>query len=76
MFCAASLQGAPAGDYVDAKQCAACHPQIAANYRLTGMSRSFYRPSPANTVEDYKNKNEFVHALSDTQYSMVVRNVV
>ena len=40
------------------------------------MSRSMYRPSPANTVEDYTSKNEFFHALSDTHYSMIVRDGV
>jgi len=68
------LQAAPTNEYVDARKCAACHVQIAANYRQTGMSRSFYRPSAANTVEDYKTKNEFEHALSDTHYSMTVRD--
>ena len=68
------LQAAPTNEYVDARKCAACHAQIAANYRQTGMSRSFYRPSAANTVEDYKTKNEFEHALSDTHYSMTVRD--
>ena len=62
---------AAANEYVDAKKCAACHPQIAASYRQTGMSRSFYRPSTAaNTIQD------FVHALSDTRYSMVERDGV
>jgi hypothetical protein len=32
------------------------------------MSRSFYRPAAPNTIED------FVHALSDTHYSMIVRD--
>src|SRR4029079_17762503 len=62
---------AAANEYVDAKKCAACHPQIAASYRQTAMSRSFYRPSTAaNTIQD------FVHALSDTRYSMVERDGV
>ncbi|HEY1948642.1 MAG TPA: tetratricopeptide repeat protein [Bryobacteraceae bacterium] len=74
--CLVSLQAAPANQYVDAKKCAVCHPQIAANYRLTGMSRSLYRPSPANTVEDYKNNPEFLHSLSDTHYAMIQRDGV
>jgi tetratricopeptide (TPR) repeat protein len=52
-------------------ECAACHPKEAANYRLTGMSRAMYRPSAANTSE-----GEFFHALSDTHYSMIVRDGV
>ncbi len=38
------------------------------------MGRSFFRPAPANTLEDYTGKNEFYHPLSDTHYSMVVRD--
>ena len=29
---------------------------------------------PANTVEDYKEKHEFYHSLSDTHYSMIFRD--
>jgi tetratricopeptide (TPR) repeat protein len=35
------------------------------------MGRSFFRPTPANTIEDYNHNNTFYHALSDTYYSMV-----
>ena len=37
--------------------CAVCHPKIYESYRRTGMGRSFYRPGPSNTVEDYSRKN-------------------
>ena len=43
-------------------------------YRLTGMARSFYRPSPANTVEDYSDKNTFYHQASDSYFSMLQRD--
>jgi tetratricopeptide (TPR) repeat protein len=37
------------------------------------MGRSFYRPIPSNTIEDYKNKNHYYSPLSDTHYAMIVR---
>ena len=77
LFLSSSLwaqQAAPGNEYVDAQICAGCHRQIAADYRLTGMGRSLYRPAPANTLEDYKNQNSFQHSLSDTHYSMIARD--
>ena len=62
-----------AGEYVDARVCAACHRQIADDYRQTGMARSFFRPTAANTIEDYTRRNTFYHALSDTHYAMIRR---
>lgn len=59
-------------DYVDSQVCAACHQQIYQDYMRTGMGRSFFRPSPSNTLEDYT-KPDYYHALSDTHYSMVRR---
>jgi predicted CXXCH cytochrome family protein len=61
-------------EYVDARVCAACHRKLADDYRQTGMGRSFFRPTPENTLEDYTGHNEFFHALSDTHYSMVRRD--
>lgn len=60
--------------YVDARVCAACHRQIADDYRQTGMGRSFFLPTPANTIEDYTRNNEFYQALSDTHYAMIRRD--
>lgn len=37
------------------------------------MGRSFYKPSPANTVEDYRAKNSFYHAASGTHFTMLER---
>jgi hypothetical protein len=71
--CLVSLQAATANEYVDAKTCARCHRQIDADYRLTAMGRSMYRPAPANTIEDYQSNHEFLHSLSDTHYSMILR---
>ena len=61
-------------EYVDATVCASCHRQVANQYRQTGMGRSFFRPTPANTIEDYTTDNEFYHPLSDTHFRMIRRN--
>lgn len=37
------------------------------------MGRSLFRPSLANTVEDYAGKHTFDHTLSDTHYAMISR---
>ncbi len=65
---------APGAGYVDPATCAHCHSGIAESYSQTGMGRSLFKPTRANTLEDYINKNEFFHALSDTHYSMIVRD--
>jgi predicted CXXCH cytochrome family protein len=57
-----------------AQPCATCHQKIAQSFRSTGMARSFYRPAPANTVEDYTNKNSYYHAPSDMHFTMVRRD--
>ncbi len=38
------------------------------------MARSFYRPSPVNTVEDYTRKNTFYHQASDSYFTMLQRD--
>src|SRR5580700_6737929 len=77
-ICTAEAQSNPAAisasGYVDAKRCAPCHREIAVNYARTGMSRSFYSPSPANTTENFAKTPEYYHALSDSHYSMAVRD--
>jgi tetratricopeptide (TPR) repeat protein len=65
---------AAGNDYVDARVCASCHSDAAAGFRQTGMGRSLFRPTAANTIEDYTNHNQFYHALSDTHYSMIRRD--
>lgn len=37
------------------------------------MARSFYRPQPDNTVEDYAHRNRYYHEPSDIHYTMVRR---
>ena len=66
----------PPNRYVDPSACAGCHAEIARNYLQTGMGRSFFRPSAANTVETYTSNNQFYHALSDTHYAMEQRGGV
>jgi predicted CXXCH cytochrome family protein len=53
--------------------CANCHRQVWETYRRTAMGRSFYRPSPENTVEDFTNKNTFYHQPSDSYFTMLRR---
>lgn len=38
------------------------------------MARSFYRPAPANTIEDYAAEKPFYHEASDRYYVMTQRN--
>jgi hypothetical protein len=59
---------------VDSKTCTTCHREIAENYARTGMAQSFFAPATSNTVEDYRKTPEYYHALSDSHYSMTVRN--
>jgi predicted CXXCH cytochrome family protein len=66
----------PGNEYVDSRTCAKCHQRIDETYRRTGMGRSLYKPSPANTVEDYEKNHEFLHQLSGTHYSMSIRGGV
>jgi predicted CXXCH cytochrome family protein len=67
-------QGRRDAGYVDPKLCAACHQDIAANYAATGMARSFFAPTKSNTIEDYAKNPGFYHALSDSRYSMSIRD--
>jgi predicted CXXCH cytochrome family protein len=60
--------------YVSPQTCAGCHRSVWETYRRTGMARSLYRPSPANTVEDYSGKNTFYHQPSDSYFSMIQRD--
>jgi tetratricopeptide (TPR) repeat protein len=74
LFLLTSAAGASVNSYVDAGICAGCHSQIAQNHLQTGMGRSLFRPKPSNTIEDYTKNNEFYHPLSDTYYSMILRD--
>jgi predicted CXXCH cytochrome family protein len=69
-----SLGALPGNGYIDSTICASCHRDIAANYARTGMGRSFFIPGAANTIEDYAKTPQYFHALSDSHYSMTIRN--
>ncbi|MEZ5403745.1 MAG: tetratricopeptide repeat protein [Bryobacteraceae bacterium] len=60
--------GADAGAYADPAACAACHGRISETYRLTGMGRSFHKPSLAGMVP-----GSYYHAPSDSYFSMARR---
>ena len=60
--------------YVDPALCAACHGEIAARYRKTGMGRSFYRLQPANATEDFRSGKPFYHQASETYFAMIERD--
>jgi len=64
---------APDSGYVNSATCAGCHRDIFKTYRLTGMGRSFYRPSAENIVEDYKIHNTVYNSASDRTYTMLER---
>ena len=65
----------PAGSgYVSSATCAGCHQEIARTYRLTGMARSFSRPSAGNNVEDFKIHNTLYSRASDRYYTVLERD--
>ena len=59
--------------YVTPAVCATCHAAIAKAYSQTGMGRSFSRPGPANTIENYATA-AFVHEASGAHYAMTQRD--
>jgi predicted CXXCH cytochrome family protein len=54
--------------------CIGCHPKAGETYSRTGMARSFYRPRPENTIEDYSGKNTYYHKASDISFAMIERD--
>src|SRR5438105_412727 len=73
MFPLLALSVAPA-EYIDTRQCAACHPKIAQTYAQTGMARSFYKPGAQQTVEDFSKGLPFLQQQSATYYTMLQRD--
>jgi hypothetical protein len=69
----AAAQSQPS-TYVNSKLCESCHATQAQSYRHTGMARSFYRPQPGNTIEDYSRANSHYHGPSDTHFTMIERD--
>jgi Tfp pilus assembly protein PilF len=60
--------------YADTSTCAKCHREIAASYARTGMGRSFFKPESADAIENIAKAPEYYHALSDSHYSMSIRD--
>jgi predicted CXXCH cytochrome family protein len=60
-------------EFVESKLCIGCHSGIYDTYRRTGMAKSFYRLSPASTIENYGNGNPFYHAPTRAYYAMAQR---
>jgi len=78
MLLSAIVLSAPAppqvdSGYVDSTACAACHAEIFNSYRLTGMGRSLYRPSPQNMGEDFATHNTLYNHASDRYYTLIER---
>lgn len=74
ILAAAFLPGIAIAQSGDSRVCAGCHQKIWETYRRTGMGRSFYRPSPANMVEDFTSRNTYYHQQSASYFSMLQRN--
>ena len=70
---AAAVQGVAGAQSGNAPVCAGCHRDVWETYRRTGMGRSFYRPSPENVIEDFRDKNTFYHQASDSWFTMLQR---
>src|SRR5205809_3368652 len=63
---------AQAATYVESRQCAQCHPQIAAKYARTGMARSLARFKPS--MEDLTKDNSYYHEPSQSYFIMIERD--
>ena len=59
--------------YAGQETCASCHREITDSYQRVAMARSFSRPTPANTIEDYEKNNSFFHEKSGFHYTMLER---
>ena len=70
---AVAVQGLAGAQSGNAPVCAGCHRDVWETYRRTGMGRSFYRPSPENMIEDFRDKNTFYHQASDSYFTMLRR---
>jgi predicted CXXCH cytochrome family protein len=67
------LAGAAGAQSGKAVVCAGCHFKVWESYRQTGMGRSFYRPAPANMIEDFSNQNSYYHRPSESYFTMLRR---
>src|SRR5438105_3042274 len=62
-----------ASSYVNPRLCAGCHASHWETFRHTGMARSFYRATPANMLEHFRDGGSFYHKASDRYYQMIRR---
>jgi len=60
--------------FVDPALCAGCHARIAETYKLTGMGRSLYRPSAANTIGVQHQSQPYYHKASESYFSIFERD--
>ncbi len=63
--------GAAAG-YVEDSVCGTCHADLFRSYQQVGMARSFFRPRPDNSIEEFG--KEFVHGPSKQIFELVWRD--
>ncbi len=59
--------------YTNPQQCAACHPEVAAKFRSSGMARSFAAFRPDRTGAGFQGSTVFIHAASERHYTMMRR---
>ena len=74
LFRHAATVGLDESGYVNSATCAGCHQEIAKTYRLTGMGRSFSRPSADKMAADFKVHNTLYNKASDRYYKMTERD--
>jgi hypothetical protein len=67
-------QAAGVSGYINPALCGGCHAQIAKTHKLTGMSRSFDRLSPENTVGLPHQSQPYYHKASDSYFSIFQRD--
>jgi hypothetical protein len=63
------VTGGAAPGYIDDALCGDCHADRAATYQHMGMARSFYKPRPANAIEDF-DAPPFFHERSRQYFEM------
>jgi predicted CXXCH cytochrome family protein len=67
-------EAAATSGFVDPALCAGCHSRIAQTYKITGMGRSFYRPSAGNTIGVSHQSQPYYHKASDSYFSIFERD--
>ena len=67
------LASSSPNSYADPALCAQCHAEIANNYRMTGMGRSFYRLPQEVPAAELTTAKPFYHSASDNYFAMIER---